>query len=776
VAIVPRCFTSGFANSAQYNMPLTGWTNSGAGASGTAPQPGDLVVLVLTDNISGGSVSQIGGSTFTYLAGPTAQLSNGSFQSLVTSRTWTGGETTPQWLYTTGTRIAWVAVALAPDAGQMLVIDTIVTEKVDSTASTSHTAPSAVAMATGTSLVLVVASSSGTGTNAITYTVPASYTLVSSANNIGTSGQYVCGAWVGYRASVSGTVTPGAQTIQGGATTTTATNAVLDHVLVREVPLIATADQAAASEQILSGVPTAPAEQAAAAETMITGIPTGEAGGAVDDIPGVSLVVSVALGTTAAELAGAADGIGVTRGTAPAPTPASAARISAPLFVASQMPRMHLQNLVTGAWLHRDVQGITSPAITWALNTPDTFTCTLGPPRLDLMDASGNPVAQEWRDACYLEESGQIKFGGILTSSTFSGPAWGMTFTGFMGYPAGIPYEGGVYRKTNIDALDVIRDLWAWLQSQPGGNLHLDVDSTKAGVLLGSQVPPGATSTLNGTIRAGVTAFKVHDASGFSAKMIISINNGSPHTIKSVSSNTITITTATGNPHADGQTVAQVVPPTPFELDWWNSTDIGSEIGNIQTEAIFDMRETHAWTDANRSGVRHRLLFGVPRIGTRRTDLRFAEGENIVEAISGSRDGSTFANHVVGLGAGQGKAQVRAEVAQVDGHLRRVFVYSDQTVKTTARMSSKAQKILTSRVGIDSPGSIVVLNHPNAPLGSYFCGDDIYVQWVTGWRSTGIWCRITSISQDPTTSLVTLSLARSDSYTYLAQTGQAGTL
>jgi hypothetical protein len=33
-----------------------------------------------------------------------------------------------------------------------------------------------------------------------------------------------------------------------------------------------------------------------------------------------------------------------------------------------------------------------------------------------------------------------------------------------------------------------------------------------------------------------------------------------------------------------------------------------------------------------------------------------------------------------------------------------------------------------------------------------------------------------SIKQDPTTSIMTLTTARSDSFTYMAQSGQAGTL
>ena len=91
-------------------------------------------------------------------------------------------------------------------------------------------------------------------------------------------------------------------------------------------------------------------------------------------------------------------------------------------------------------------------------------------------------------------------------------------------------------------------------------------------------------------------------------------------------------------------------------------------------------------------------------------------------------------------------------------------------------MQSKAQKILTSRMAIDMPQQVTVINHPNAPFGSFVPGDDIYIQWVTGWRNTGIWCRITQMTQDPTTSLMALTLARSDSFTYMAQSGQAGSL
>ena len=73
------------------------------------------------------------------------------------------------------------------------------------------------------------------------------------------------------------------------------------------------------------------------------------------------LAVAVTIPVTAADAAGAADGMTVLKGTAPAPVPGTAALPAARVFTASAMPRMHLQNLITGAWLHRDVRGITSP-------------------------------------------------------------------------------------------------------------------------------------------------------------------------------------------------------------------------------------------------------------------------------------------------------------------------------------------------------------------------------------------------------------------------------
>jgi hypothetical protein len=450
---------------------------------------------------------------------------------------------------------------------------------------------------------------------------------------------------------------------------------------------------------------------------------------------------------------------------------------ASPAFIRSAMPRMHLQNLLTGAWLHRDVQGITSPVITWTLNAAGTFTCTLAPPRADLLDSTGNPVINEWQTACYLEESDEIKFGGICTSSTGQGPSWTPTFTEFAGYASGTIYEGPVVTAYNYEALAAVRALWAWVQAQPYGNLGLVVGAGVTTTLLGAYELGGASTVLTRQANPGDTRITVASSSGISQPGWITIGSETHYVAKApvMSATVVPLSSVIQAAWPSGTVVIQEQAATPYQLAWWNGTDCGQEIASIQAEAVFDSYERHTW-NPDRSGVIHQLLFGVPRIGARRSDLRFAEGENIVTAAQITRDGTKFANNVIGQGAGQGSAMVRQTASVPNGRLRRTIIYQNQTVTVPARMQAMATRVLAAVQNIDTPVSVTVINHPNAPFGSFICGDDIYVQLASGWRSAGIWCRITAMTQDPTTSLMTLTLARSDSFTYLVETGQAGTV
>jgi hypothetical protein len=454
------------------------------------------------------------------------------------------------------------------------------------------------------------------------------------------------------------------------------------------------------------------------------------------------------------------------------------------VFTPGTMPRMYVMDVLSQNWVHRDVSAITQPVITWNLNGADTFTCTFTPPRSDLLDNTGNPLFNEWQHACFLEQGNDILFGGILLSSQISGPQWQTTWQGYGGYPNGIPYEGPSISETNLEALDAVRYIWQWLQGQPDGDLHLNVERGATGVLLGAQqqsVP--AQTTLNESVNKGANKIRLQNVNAhdgfpaFATGMTIDIV-GDQYKIKSIdkASRYVTLTSNIKVHRNAGRDVTQVVPLNPFVLDWRNSTDCGQEISSIQQEAVFDWIENHRWDDSSKRTMHHSIRFGIPRRGTRRTEIRFVEGENLFQQSQVTRDGTTFAQNVVGLGAGQGRYMIRTRVGERNGRLRRVHVYQDATVKNTARMTSKATRVLRSLINPDTPTSVVVRDHLNAPFGSFGVGDDVLISLITGWQNRSTWCRITSMSQDPTTNLISLTMVRSDSYTYMAQSGQAGTI
>lgn len=509
-----------------------------------------------------------------------------------------------------------------------------------------------------------------------------------------------------------------------------------------------------------------------------------DAGSAGDEI--ITIVVTQPVSDP--DIAAAVEGIQVTKLPVSQPAAASVWRPPAvPQFFVSAMPRVHIQNLVTRQWITRDARGVVNPLITWNLNQADTFTCTFAPPDKSLMDASGNPVIREWQSAIYLEEADQIKMGGIVTSATGQGPQWTVSAIGFAGFPNGQPYEGNAIDFVSTDALDVIRFIWSWLQGMPGGDIGMRLSQNKSGVLLGNNIQPQAKSSLAQNSAAGSNIIKVVQANaGWQRKMKVTLGDqqnviidigGSGSKFGLGSPQFLWLRDKTNHWHNAGEPFVSTPIPIPHSLQWWNSTDLGNEIASIQQEAVFDWTEWHEWSDRNKTDVIHHLDFNVPRRG-RRLDgaVRFAEGENITVPAQVTRDGSTFANNVVVLGAGQGRSMIRASTTELGDRLRRTFVYTDQTVRRTDRASVKAHRQLVAHNHIDTPTQVTVTEHRSAPFSAFQVGDDIPVMLASGWRNATIWARITSIARNPQTNTATLTLARSDSFSYMAESGVAGTI
>jgi hypothetical protein len=428
------------------------------------------------------------------------------------------------------------------------------------------------------------------------------------------------------------------------------------------------------------------------------------------------------------------------------------------------------QRALTGEWIDRSGIPVISDTLTWDLDT-DAFQGTIDPQYYGLIAPDGSIAMDPWSTFIYAEKDNQIQWGGLLTVSDFTGPTWAVQATGFRGYPSGQIYNGAAYSLTNGDPLNAYRFIWSYLQGLDNGNLGLNVPSTATPVRIGSvpsavDVTPqtfpksGATSK-NTTLYPVVVTFPSGFATDFKLNGVAKTWPTS-HEFTLQPGDTFSFT-YTDEP--DWTWTSQV--PTPYALNWWNGTDLGQELANLATISPFDVTESHQW-NASQTDVEHSLNFGYPRVGTRRNDLRFVEGENIALIPELDKDGTQYSNVVIAYGSGSGSTQTHWQSGQQDtSRLRRSYAYTNASVTTSEQLSPLARADLQSRVGLGEISQIAVMNHPHAPFGSFRAGDDILLQLRSGWmRGQSIWHRITSYNYSTRSDTLVLTVQRSDSFSY----------
>lgn len=446
--------------------------------------------------------------------------------------------------------------------------------------------------------------------------------------------------------------------------------------------------------------------------------------------------------------------------------------------------RYHAMNIVSRTWLHRDLP-LRDVKISPALSGPQQVTATISPEFMSLKTDAGHPILDEWSTFVVCESDNIIRGGGILTSSTFQGDTWGLTFTGFTTYPKGQPmtktlsYGGnsvdggrdntGPTPGSGADPIQIMKDLWAQLQAWPDGNLRVTFtgsSSSKYRMADWKNVPnvynytPDATTTVT------------QDAPENASQLASGGNYSYP--VSTVWANVGIRGTGFSKKKVSG-TGSVKVPPTGKNIYWnyfeyyYEHPDIGTRIDSLAGETPFDYVENIRWSNSAKDDIILEIVLGYPRIGGRKADLRFAEGENIAEVVTVKRDGDDFANNIQGVGAGEGKDQLRQTVGGRDGRLRRVLVSTDTSITQASRLKNYATEILNTVKNIEDIEGFTLRPHPNAPYGSFRVGDDILVQTWRGWEEIALWCRVTAMSYSPDDEVVSVSCKRSDSFRYGGQ-------
>lgn len=197
-----------------------------------------------------------------------------------------------------------------------------------------------------------------------------------------------------------------------------------------------------------------------------------------------------------------------------------------------------------------------------------------------------------------------------------------------------------------------------------------------------------------------------------------------------------------------------------YRLSWWDAKDSGSELDDLAGDGGFEWEERHSWDGEE---IRHRLRLAYPRLGRRRDDLAFIQGDNVVSLVEPS-GWDEFANEVFAIGAGEGMKTRRARTPIRDGRLRRPIVYTDKGERNEKRLTRKSKRELDRHRPELAIDKITVVDHPNARVGSWSVGDDVLVQASLPWvGDVALWHRITSWALKG--EQAELTLARSSTFT-----------
>jgi hypothetical protein len=410
--------------------------------------------------------------------------------------------------------------------------------------------------------------------------------------------------------------------------------------------------------------------------------------------------------------------------------------------------RYYAQDILSGQWVHRDLP-LRGAQITDTLSGAGAISATISPDIADLKAADGSPILKEWATLIIAEADRQIRAAGILINATLTGPEMNLDCAGVSHYPAGQSLEDSLSWTGNaslsegghgIDPLTVVRALWAALQSKPDGDLGVVVDDTASPYRLGTFTNVQAAQKTTANPDGSTDPKEV----------------GEDVPIDRVWGPTDKLPTP-----ASGKTLTWS-----YALNWWDNVDMGGKVDELAKQAPFDYREDAVWANADRDAVTLRLRIGAPRLGTRKDQLRFVEGENASEVIAITRSGDDFANYISALGAGEGQAQVRTTASKRDGRLRRMKSLTDASQTTVDGLNTQATTLLNLSNKLDNITGFKVRNHPNAPIGSFDVGDDVLVQTHVGWQPTRLWVRITALTISPETDDVTVTCSRSDRFNY----------
>lgn len=452
-----------------------------------------------------------------------------------------------------------------------------------------------------------------------------------------------------------------------------------------------------------------------ASGTAIAGLPLTAAGSGARSAGATNVVTLLLAGTGIGLKSATATSIALlvltAQGKTPDPIPFHD-RYQPHTYTALRKPawRFIAQHARTGQYLSLELP-ILDPTIKLTLSGPTVITGKLKPETIALKDDYGAPLLKSWGTLIHFEMDGQIRASGILMPSEFDGSEWTIEVQGFTTYPNEMPYYGDwpTDLRFNIDAIDVIQEIWRYLQSFPNGNL-------------GVQIPRNVGPLPNrlGTELDGSNVVQPYSIYWWDAK-----NCGS-----------------------EIDNMAKLAPLDYEETVQWKTDRSG---------VVYVLTLAYPRLGATRTDLRfvqgENIIAVVPLI---EPDDFYASG------VIG-----------IGAGEGALSIRDMVENNDPNRLRRIYTYRQKKMTNKTQLNAVIRDELASRSLDREIQQIVISSTHPNAPFGSYSVGDDILPQAeVRWWGWTRIWHRITAITFNPGKDSVVLDLKRSSSFRYGTDVGE----
>lgn len=383
--------------------------------------------------------------------------------------------------------------------------------------------------------------------------------------------------------------------------------------------------------------------------------------------------------------------------------------------------RFYAQRAETGLWLDTNVQ-LADHELTWSLSAPNSGKALIPTGIGEPYASDGEKTWGKMNTYLYAEEDGNLAWIGICTAANPDDSGLQLEFIGPVGWLQRVPFDA-VYSVWRTNVFDVVRMLVNHSkQYRPHPSFT---------------VPNGDSSQFVGDVQPPDKPKQPQRKKG-EKKSDYEASDRYKDWQKDMDEWT--------KKYSDREK---------FILGWYEAPYVGEEIDNLAAQNGFEYRERVAWKDRGLDTPEIFFDF-ADDIRRRREDIAFVDGLNLTTALDPKDGAEEYANHVITLGAGEGRAMVRSSAGVDDGRLYQSVYIQYKSVRTREALRRLAQRDL-DRLSQQQPklDKIAIRDVPGyASVSSLRVGDEVKTISENASPPVNAWTRVIGITRNTGQSTV----------------------